>query len=194
MPGKSTKFDRCVEGVKENSPDVDKPEAVCVAAGVRPTSWGKNMGEEKITLSKNGQWSLEKKYEGFDKLKGELADKGASDPGALAAAIGRKKYGKEAFQHAAASGKKMGKNEIMGYPEAPADAMAMNEDCYKDDAPHAPGSPEDSAHDVVEEGADLQEELKDLSSEEKKEMLAHLRTLKDKRKLRSEDNREKGKD
>lgn len=43
-------------------------------------------------------------YEGFDKLKGELAhEKGVRNPGAVAAAIGRKKYGKKSFQqHAAA--------------------------------------------------------------------------------------------
>lgn len=46
-------------------------------------------------------------YMGFDKLKGQLAKKGVSDPGALAASIGRKKYGKGKFQKAAASGTKM---------------------------------------------------------------------------------------
>lgn len=50
---------------------------------------------------------LEEKYEGFKKLKGELAAKGAKTPGALAAWIGRKKYGKEKFQKAAASDHKM---------------------------------------------------------------------------------------
>lgn len=33
----------------------------------------------------------------FAQLKGKLADKGASDPGALAAYIGRKKYGNKKF-------------------------------------------------------------------------------------------------
>ncbi len=46
-------------------------------------------------------------YVGFKKLEGELASKGARNPGAVAASIGRKKYGKSAFQHAAAKGKKM---------------------------------------------------------------------------------------
>jgi hypothetical protein len=45
------------------------------------------------------------KYVGFDKLKGELAQRpGVTDPGALAAAIGRKKYGKKRFQKHAATG------------------------------------------------------------------------------------------
>lgn len=47
-------------------------------------------------------------YEGFAKLKGEIAgEKGVRNPGAVAASIGRKKYGKGAFQKAAASGTKM---------------------------------------------------------------------------------------
>ena len=37
-------------------------------------------------------------YMGFKKLTKSLAAKGAEDPKALAAYIGRKKYGKEAFQ------------------------------------------------------------------------------------------------
>lgn len=41
----------------------------------------------------------------FKKLKGQLAKKGASDPGALASWIGRKKYGKGKFQKLAAKGK-----------------------------------------------------------------------------------------
>lgn len=53
-----------------------------------------------------------KAYEGFKKLKGELGkEKGVKDPGGLAAAIGRKKYGKGKFEHAAAEGKKMKKAE-----------------------------------------------------------------------------------
>jgi len=47
-------------------------------------------------------------YVGFDKLKAKIAaEGGASDPGAVAAAIGRKKYGKAKFQKAAAQGHKM---------------------------------------------------------------------------------------
>jgi hypothetical protein len=64
----------------------------------------------------------------------------------------------------------------------------------KDDAPHHPESPEDSAHDVMEEGASLKDEIESLSPEERDDMLAHLRTLKDKRKHRSEENRKIGED
>ena len=45
-------------------------------------------------------------YMGFDKLAGSLKGK-VDNPGAVAASIGRKKYGKKKFQKAAASGTKM---------------------------------------------------------------------------------------
>ena len=44
-------------------------------------------------------------YMGFNKLKASIAAKGnVTNPGAVAASIGRKKYGTEKFQHAAATG------------------------------------------------------------------------------------------
>jgi hypothetical protein len=46
-------------------------------------------------------------YEGFAKVKADAAAGGARDPGAVAAAIGRKKYGAKAFNKAASSGKSM---------------------------------------------------------------------------------------
>jgi hypothetical protein len=47
-------------------------------------------------------------YVGFSKLKSKIAKRGGvRDPGAVAAAIGRKKYGKKRFQAAAAKGKKL---------------------------------------------------------------------------------------
>lgn len=64
----------------------------------------------------------------------------------------------------------------------------------KDDKPHPPGSPEDSAHDVAELNRSISSELKGLSPEGKKKMLAHLRTLKDADKKRSPDNEKAGKD
>lgn len=47
-------------------------------------------------------------YVGFNKLKAKIAKRGGvRNPGAVAASIGRKKYGKRRFQKAAARGKKM---------------------------------------------------------------------------------------
>lgn len=42
----------------------------------------------------------------FQKLKKKLASKGATNPGALAAFIGRKKYGKKKFSSLSKKGKK----------------------------------------------------------------------------------------
>jgi hypothetical protein len=51
---------------------------------------------------------MDKKYMGFQKLENKLEKKpGIKDPAALASVLGRKKYGKEKFQKAAASGKSM---------------------------------------------------------------------------------------
>lgn len=46
-------------------------------------------------------------YMGFKAVEASAKAGGARNPGAVAAAIGRKKYGKEAFQKHAASGKSM---------------------------------------------------------------------------------------
>jgi hypothetical protein len=45
-------------------------------------------------------------YMGFKKLTSALSKKGAENPKALAAWIGRKKYGKEAFAKASVRGRK----------------------------------------------------------------------------------------
>ena len=44
--------------------------------------------------------------ERFDQLANKLKKKGVKDPKALAASIGRKKYGKKKFQKLAAKGRK----------------------------------------------------------------------------------------
>ena len=47
-------------------------------------------------------------YVGFAKLRAKIAARGdARNPGAVAASIGRKKYGKSKFQSYAAKGKSM---------------------------------------------------------------------------------------
>ena len=43
-------------------------------------------------------------YQGFASVKRSAAASGARDPGAVAAAIGREKYGAKKFNHAAATG------------------------------------------------------------------------------------------
>ena len=61
----------------------------------------------KTNQATNEETDIDEKYQGFEKTERALAAKGAKDPGALAAWIGRKKYGKEKFQKAAAAGKKL---------------------------------------------------------------------------------------
>lgn len=63
---------------------------------------------DALELTEELMEELAEKYEGFEKLSGELAAKGAKDPKALAAWVGRKKYGKAKFQKAAAADKKLG--------------------------------------------------------------------------------------
>lgn len=55
---------------------------------------------------------LAEKYQGFKKTVDAIKKSGSADnPEAVAASIGRKKYGKEKFQKAAAAGKKLGEGE-----------------------------------------------------------------------------------
>lgn len=63
---------------------------------------------EALELTEEMMDELAEKYVGFEKLSGQLAAKGAKNPKALAAWIGRKKYGKAKFQKAAAADKKLG--------------------------------------------------------------------------------------
>lgn len=46
-------------------------------------------------------------YQGFAKVKASAAASGARNPGAVAASIGRKKYGAAKFNKASTSGTKM---------------------------------------------------------------------------------------
>lgn len=55
--------------------------------------------------------TVNEKYMGFKKVAAAAKAGGAKDPDAVAAAIGREKYGKEKFQKAAAAGKKLGEEQ-----------------------------------------------------------------------------------
>lgn len=55
---------------------------------------------------------IEEKYMGFKAVQKAVAAKGARNPAAVAAAIGRKKYGKEKFQAMAAAGKRHANEEV----------------------------------------------------------------------------------
>ena len=62
-------------------------------------------------------------YMGFKKVEAAVAAGGARNPAAVAAAIGRKKYGKAKFQKAAAAGETMEHMRPMHSPAARAKAM-----------------------------------------------------------------------
>ena len=77
--------------------------------GSRGTELEENLGNPSMKNLEQVAESLMEKYMGFKKTvaaikKGDSAE----NPEAVAAAIGRKKYGKKAFQKAAATGKKLG--------------------------------------------------------------------------------------
>ena len=80
--------------------------------GSRETELEENLGNydmKKPTTIAEAVRELEEKYMGFKKTVAAIKKGGsAEDPEAVAAAIGRKKYGKKAFQKAAADGKKLG--------------------------------------------------------------------------------------
>ena len=61
------------------------------------------MADDKKKTKKSSR--KPKGYIGFKSLEKKLAKGGASNPGALAAYIGRKKYGAKRFNKAAAAGK-----------------------------------------------------------------------------------------
>jgi hypothetical protein len=91
------KHRRDVIGKKIKKEDLDLEEALGVLAE-----------DLEIELTEAEINEIAEAYMGFKKLEGKLSAKGAKNPAALAAWIGRKKYGKEKFQHAAAAHKKLG--------------------------------------------------------------------------------------
>lgn len=81
-----------------------------------------------------------KKHIGFAKLTAKLAAKGATNPGALAAHIGRQKYGAKKMTAHAAAGKPLKESMKKSVSDVPpsglpaADPGASHEDISKDDA------------------------------------------------------------
>ena len=69
--------------------------------------------------------------------------------------------------------------------------IAKNAEVAKDDKPHPAGGPEASAHEVVEHGASLPKMVAQMNrkgNEATHRFFNHLRTLKDKSKMRSPEN------
>lgn len=64
------------------------------------------MAKKKSAAQKRAASKKKGTFVGFKKLSNKLKKKGVNNPDAVAAAIGRKKYGKAGFAKLAASGKK----------------------------------------------------------------------------------------
>ncbi len=66
--------------------------------------------QAKTQLQESMEQVLSEKYMGFEKVAAAAKAGGAKNPDAVAASIGRNKYGKKKFQKAAAQGKKLGES------------------------------------------------------------------------------------
>jgi hypothetical protein len=91
-----------IYNILNNFNKIAKEEPAPVAAPVKT----------KTKLQESMEQVVNEKYMGFKKTVAAIKKGGgAEDPEAVAAAIGRKKYGKEKFQKAAAAGKKLGEGQ-----------------------------------------------------------------------------------
>ena len=92
----SKSMDKKKEDKKDESKKKDKVKEGAIAEAIKRV-------EESLT----------EKYMGFKKTVAAIKKGGSvENPEAVAAAIGRKKYGKEKFQKAAAAGKKLGEGDV----------------------------------------------------------------------------------
>jgi hypothetical protein len=128
----------------------------------------------------------DKKSKKADKAKEEESEEGGSE--------GKIKENKPLDAEETSLGKPKkeipGAKEIVHFNDK---SDLAKEEIAKDDKPHAKDSPEDKAHDTVEEKEPVSEALRVLNSIERQKMLQHLRTLKDKSKQRSSENQALGK-
>ncbi len=100
---------KCVEESKGSKPDfLDMDKDGDTKEPMKKAAKEKSKGAIAEAVAKVEQ-QLAEKYMGFKKTVAAIKKGGsAEDPEAVAAAIGRKKYGKAKFQKAAAAGKKLG--------------------------------------------------------------------------------------
>jgi hypothetical protein len=104
---------------------------------------------------------LDEKYQGFEKtVKAVAKNPKVKDPEAVAAAIGREKYGKEKFQKAAAAGKKLGEGEMdesglqayLGKKKYGKEGMAALQKAGRDGASKEKMAKIRARHDKMDEG------------------------------------------
>ena len=97
----STHVDSLVEGIKST-------KTVLKEYSEPAKRVGNDVSGDVSPETYANQPKLDEKYMGFKKLEKAVAKGGADNPGAVAASIGREKYGKKKFQKAAAQHKKLG--------------------------------------------------------------------------------------
>jgi len=88
------------------------------ATGKKVYDPGYTGSSKHITQVKEEVEQIEEKYMGFKAVMAAAKKGGARNPAAVAASIGRKKYGKEKFQAMAAAGKKAANEEVEQVTEA----------------------------------------------------------------------------
>lgn len=85
------------------------------------------------------------------------------------------------------------KSALLTIKKDPTSVEAVEKNLSKDDMPHAPNTPEDKAHDVIEEDESIKQALAILDTPEKRaKMLEHLRSLSDESQQRSPENQDAG--
>ena len=149
----------------------------------------KHSESEKIEYHKNGQWDIKKDEHGPKKIRFNAMR--PQDP--TDSFEGREE--KRAARKAAAAEREKYKSPARTKKDmSPEELEEITTRLNKNNAPHAPESAEDSAHDVIEEHGDLRRELLDLTDEQKKTMLEHIRKYKRHGNdwLRSQQNRKIG--
>ena len=104
----------CLEESKGSKPDfLDMDKDGDTEEPMKKAAKEKSKGAIAEAVARVEQ-QLAEKYMGFKKTVAAIKKGGsAEDPEAVAAAIGRKKYGKAKFQKAAAAGKKLGEDQDM---------------------------------------------------------------------------------
>lgn len=180
-----------VEEIKKNLAKAEKPSASTEPKGFHKSMLDEDYAEafaKRAKVEMNGK--SPRSGDELEKKRG--VPKGVS-PDKMERCV-RDVKGKKGIEspHAICAASLQGKTkkEEMGKVDPVADLKVK-----KDDKPHPAGSPEDKAHDVVEEGQHLQSALGQAQggSAGRAKLLNHLRTLKDRAKLRSPENRAVGK-
>jgi hypothetical protein len=102
----------CVNESKGSKPDyIDLDKDGDTNEPMKKAAKDKSKGAIAEAVARVEQ-NLAEKYQGFKKTVDAIKKSGSADnPEAVAASIGRKKYGKDKFQKAAAAGKKLGEGE-----------------------------------------------------------------------------------